>query len=82
MLAMLIALIATRSSVARAFPYSDFFTPANPQHLSLTLFASAIGNDSRYAATHEGFQLEQTLNPYVGVVGRVSGYQKIGRAHV
>ena len=67
--------IATRATTARAFPYSDFFTPANPQHLSLTLFASAIGNESRYAATHEGFQLEQTLNPYIGVVGRVSGYQ-------
>jgi hypothetical protein len=73
--AMLSVLIATRATTARAFPYSDFFTAANPQHLSLTLFASAIGNESRYAATHEGFQLEQTLNPYVGVVGRVSGYQ-------
>jgi hypothetical protein len=73
--AMLSVLIAARAATARALPYSDFFTPANPQHLSLTLFASAIGNESRYAATHEGFQLEQTLNPYIGVVGRVSGYQ-------
>jgi hypothetical protein len=73
--AMLSVLIATRAITACAFPYSDFFTSANPQHLSLTLFASAIGNESRYAATHEGFQLEQTLNPYIGVVGRVSGYQ-------
>jgi hypothetical protein len=73
--AMLSVLIAMRAITARAFPHSDFFTPANPQHLSLTLFASAIGNESRYAATHEGFQLEQTLNPYIGVVGRVSGYQ-------
>src|SRR5260370_11228277 len=73
--AILFALIAARGSTADAFPYSDFFTPANPQHLSLTLFASGIGAESRYAATHEGFQLEQTLNPYLGVVGRVSGYQ-------
>ena len=73
--AMLFALIAVRGSTADAFPYSDFFTPANPQHLGVTLFASAIGAESRYAATHEGFQLEQTLNPYLGVVGRVSGYQ-------
>jgi hypothetical protein len=73
--AILFALIAMRGSTARAFPYSDFFTPANPQHLSLTLFASSIGAESLYAATHEGFQLEQTLNPYIGVVGRVSGYQ-------
>src|SRR5208337_2340938 len=74
-IAILFALIATRGSSARAFPYSDFFTAANPQHLSLTLFGSAIGAESRYAATHEGFQLEQTLNPYVGVIGCVSGYQ-------
>ncbi|MGA6972443.1 MAG: hypothetical protein WBY93_12480 [Candidatus Binatus sp.] len=73
--AILFVLIATRGSTARAFPYSDFFTPANPLHLSMTLFASAIGNESRYAATHEGFQLEQTLNPYIDVIGRVSGYQ-------
>src|SRR5713101_3930805 len=73
--AMLFALAAMRASTADAFPYSDFFTPANPQHLGLTLFASAIGAESRYAATHEGFQLEQTLNPYLSVVGRVSGYQ-------
>ena len=69
------AILSTRVSTADALPYSDFFTPANPQHLSLTLFASGIGNESKYAATHEGFQLEQTLNPYIGVVGRVSGYQ-------
>ncbi len=74
-IAILFVLFATRGSTARALPYGDFFTPANPQHLSLTLFASAIGNESRYAATHEGFQLEQTLNPYIGVIGRVSGYQ-------
>jgi hypothetical protein len=73
--AIVFALVATRSSRGRAFPSSDFFTPANPQHLGLTVFASAIGNESKYAATHEGFQLEQTLNPYVGVIGRVSGYQ-------
>jgi hypothetical protein len=74
-IAILFAILSTRPSTAGALPYSDFFTAANPQHLSLTLFASAIGNESKYAATHEGFQLEQTLNPYIGVVGRVSGYQ-------
>ena len=73
--AILFALFANQQLAALAFPYADFFTPANPEHLSLTLFASAIGAESRYAATHEGFQLEQTLNPYIGAVGRVSGYQ-------
>src|ERR1700723_2738561 len=74
-IAILFAILSTRASTAGALPYSDFFTPASPEHLSLTLFASGIGNESRYAATHEGLQLEQTLNPYIGVVGRVSGYQ-------
>src|SRR5579862_4894625 len=74
-IAILPALCAMRASTAHAFPYGDFFAPANPQHLSLTLFASAIGNESRYAATHGGFQLEQTLNAYLDVVGRVSAYQ-------
>lgn len=73
--AILLTLLGVQSSSADAWPYSDFFTTANPQHLSLTLFASGIGAESLYAASHEGFQLEQTLNPYVGVVGRVAGYQ-------
>jgi hypothetical protein len=67
--------ILMQFAMARAAPYSDFFTAANPQHLSLTTFAAAIGCESRYAATHEGFELEQTLTPYVGLVGRVAGYQ-------
>ena len=39
------------------------------------MFASGIGAESKYAATHEGFELEQTLTPYVRLVGRISGYQ-------
>ena len=54
--AIMFAILSTRVQRRVPFPYSDFFTPANPQHLSLTLFASAIGNESRYAATHEGFR--------------------------
>ncbi len=71
----MITLLLARASLAAAIPYSDFLTPANPQHFSLTIFASGIGAESLYAATHEGFQFEQTLNPYIGIVGRVAGYQ-------
>jgi hypothetical protein len=63
------------TGTAHAFPYSDFFTSANPQTLSVTTFASAIGAKHTYGATHQGFQLEQTLTPYISLVGRVSGYQ-------
>ena len=68
-------LILTRAVTTHAFPYADFFTAANPQNLSVTMFAGTIGSHHTYAATHEGFELEQTLTPYIGLVGRVSGYQ-------
>jgi len=75
--AILIAvIIILQAAMANgAPPYPDFFTAANPAHLSLTIFLAGIGAESRYAATHEGFELEQTLTPYVSVVGRVAGYQ-------
>jgi hypothetical protein len=69
------ALAATIASNAYAYPYSDFLQPANPMHLDLTLFASGIGTDNKYGGSHEGFQFEQTVNGYVGLVGRVAAYQ-------
>jgi len=73
-LALALVLLLAATSV-QAAPYSDFFTSANPQHFGLTMFASGISAGSQYTATHEGFELEQTLTPYVSLVGRVSGYQ-------
>ena len=73
--AFAIVLAALAAVSAQAAPYSDFFTSANPQHFSLTTFASGIAAASKYTATHEGFELEQTLTPYVSLVGRISGYQ-------
>ncbi len=54
--------------------YSDFFQLQTPGHLSLSVFASGFGADT-YATTHAGFQLEQSLTRYVGLVGRVTAYQ-------
>jgi hypothetical protein len=62
------------SADAEAFPYSDFFDPLSPEHLSLTLFSSGYAADA-YQRTDEGFELEQSLTSYVGVVGRASAYQ-------
>jgi len=74
--AFLIAiLVLSRASATHATPYSDFFSEANPPHFSLTMFASSFAGQYKYLATHEGFELEQTITPYVGLVGRVSGYQ-------
>jgi len=70
-----ILIFAHAATANAAAPYSDFFTAANPPHLGLTMFLAGIGAESKYAATHEGFELEQTLTPYVGLVGRVAGYQ-------
>jgi len=72
---LLPATAASPTHAASALPYSDFFTAANPQHFSLTLFISGIGAENEYIATHEGFELEQTLTPYIGLVARVVGYQ-------
>lgn len=74
-IAMLVMIVMRAATAHAAAPYSDFFTQANPQHLSVTIFTSGIGAESKYAATHEGFELEQTLTPYLSLVGRVSGYQ-------
>ncbi|HLI81544.1 MAG TPA: hypothetical protein VKV03_16265 [Candidatus Binataceae bacterium] len=71
----MVILIWSRTISSFAAPYSDFFTAANPQHFSLTAFASGIAAQSKYVATHQGFELEQTLSPYVGLVGRISAYQ-------
>jgi len=72
---ILVILVLMPTVTASAAPYSDFFTAANPQHFSLTTFASGIAAASKYTATHEGSELEQTLTPYIGLVGRISGYQ-------
>jgi hypothetical protein len=75
MLLLLITLTVISANTYAATSYSDFFSAPTPEHLSLSVFVATIGAESRYAATHEGLELEQTLNPYVSLVGRVSGYQ-------
>src|SRR5271167_800778 len=54
--------------------YPGFFEPANPQILDAFLFGGGFGSQD-YGAIQEGLQLHQTVNPYFGVVGRVTGYQ-------
>ncbi len=47
--------------------YPGFFGPANPQVLDAILFGGGFGSQD-YGAIQEGFQLEQTVTPYIGVV--------------
>lgn len=70
-----IAFSALGSISAHASPYADFLQPANPEHFGLTMFSAGFGSDNKYGATHEGFQFEQSVTPYVGLVGRVAAYQ-------
>src|SRR5579875_3513027 len=54
--------------------YPNFFEIATPGRFSLTLFGGGFGSD-QYGVTQEGVQAEQSLTRYVGIVGRVTGYQ-------
>ena len=54
--------------------YPGFLEPANPQVLDAILFGGGFGSQD-YGAVQEGLQLQQTVTPYFGVVGRITGYQ-------
>jgi hypothetical protein len=73
-LVALLGFIVPLAADTRAYPSSDFFELANPPHLSLTLFAIGYGNE-KYASTQGGFQLEQSVNSFFGLVGRAAAYQ-------
>lgn len=68
-----LALIAFPAKTAKASD-SDLLKLENPGHLSLTVFGSGFGSDA-YASTHAGFQLEQSVTRYLGLVGRVTAFQ-------
>lgn len=74
---LLLVCVLSWASTARAQLqnlYPGFFEPANPQVLDAILFGGAFGSQE-YGAIQEGFQLQQTVTPYVGIVGRIIGYQ-------
>lgn len=61
-----------RAQIADLYP--GFFQPASPQVLDAIAFGGGFGSQD-YGALQEGFQLSQTVTPYFGIVGRVTGYQ-------
>src|ERR1700730_7658114 len=73
-LAAVILAVIRLNAHRQAHADGNFFDLANPGHLSLTLFASGYGSN-KYGTTHGGFELEQSVTSYVGVVGRASAYQ-------
>lgn len=54
--------------------YPDFFQIQKPGQLSALGFLGGYGSD-KYGTIQEGFQLEQSVTKYVGVFGRLTGYQ-------
>ncbi len=62
----------TSQTVAPA--YADFLTIQRPGELSVNLFGGGFGSDT-YGTTDQGIELDQSITPYIGTVGRVTGYQ-------
>jgi hypothetical protein len=54
--------------------YPGFFRFQRPEVLDLILYGGGFGSP-KYGTIQEGLQLEQTVTPYFGLVGRVTGYQ-------
>jgi len=54
--------------------YPGFFRFQKPQVLDVILYGGGFGSP-KYGAIQEGLQLEQSITPYFGLVGRVTGYQ-------
>jgi len=74
-LATLIVVLASpppaRAQLSNLYP--GFFS-YNSHEISLVLFGGGYISD-QVGVTQEGFQLEQTITPYLGVFGRATGYQ-------
>lgn len=54
--------------------YPNFFEVQSPGNFSLTMFGGGFGSD-KYGTLQEGVQFEQSVTRYIGVVGRLTGYQ-------
>lgn len=68
--------VATAASAEGFFDdiYPGFFTIQKPATLQLTGFGGGFISD-KYGTLQEGVQFEQSVTPYIGAVGRVTGYQ-------
>lgn len=70
-------MVAVRPAAAEDFfnsTYPNFFTIQDPGRLDVIGFGGGYASD-KYATIQEGFQLEQSITPYVGAVARLTGYQ-------
>lgn len=74
--ALMVLALPSSSSAQYSFNdvYPDFFKIPDHGKLSVLGFGGGYVSD-KYATTQEGFQLEQSLTRYIGVFGRLTGYQ-------
>ena len=73
-IALAIVLIGRNANAQLASLCPDFWNLETPGNLQATLFGGGYASD-HYGATQEGFQLEQSITPYIGVFGRATAYQ-------
>lgn len=69
--------VAARPAAAEDFfdsTYPGFFTLQDPGRVDVIGFGGGYASD-KYATIQEGFQLEQTITPYISAVARLTGYQ-------
>jgi hypothetical protein len=74
--ALMIAAVPTASRAQYSFDdvYPDFFKIPDQGRLTILGFLGGYASD-KYGTGQEGFQLEQSITKYVGVFGRLTGYQ-------
>jgi hypothetical protein len=74
--ALMIAVLPSTSHAQYSFNdiYPDFFKIPDQGRLSTLGFLGGYGSD-KYGTAQEGFQLEQSVTKYIGVFGRLTGYQ-------
>lgn len=74
-LALSLAILAAGTAHAQLSSfYPDFFSLKQQGTFQLVLYGGGYISDQS-GVTQEGFQIEQSLTPYIGVFGRATGYQ-------
>jgi len=72
---VLAVVLAGRTAHAQlADLYPNFWSLESPANLQATLFAGGFVSE-HYGTSQEGFQLEQSISPYVEIFGRATAYQ-------
>jgi hypothetical protein len=72
--ALAIALTGRTADAQLSDLYPNYWALEGPANLSATLFSGGYVSE-HFGTTEEGFQLEQSITPYIGLFGRATAYQ-------